>query len=208
MAVDERTEPPKQLEIGICLWGMKNRKLCVLSNGTFCNDVGWPMHKYTKFLPHDSVLAQYILCYGSSFVHPSIWVYAEGPRDAKSCRGICVVTSSSTRPIATDAQQWHGLSIHAAYCYRHAAVVRPVHVAYCYCGYGGTTGWQTYRLCLAFLPIIIIIFLISLTPVLNSQGIKQCCIIIRTYVGVLRVTKPASSKFLVISCWNHVCCLN
>jgi len=33
------------------------------------------------------------------------------------------VATSSMRPIATDAQQWRGLSIHAAYCYRHTAVV-------------------------------------------------------------------------------------
>jgi len=31
------------------------------------------------------------------------------------------------RPVVTDAQQWRGLSIHAAYFYRRAAVVRSVH---------------------------------------------------------------------------------
>jgi len=29
---------------------------------------------------------------------PSVLLMAEGPRDAKSCRGTCVATSSSTRP--------------------------------------------------------------------------------------------------------------
>jgi len=28
-----------------------------------------------------------------------------------------------------------------------------VHAAYCYWGYGRTTGWPTYRLCLAFLVL-------------------------------------------------------
>ena len=31
------------------------------------------------------------------------------------------------RPIATDTQQWRGRSIHAAYCYRRAAVAWSVH---------------------------------------------------------------------------------
>ena len=48
---------------------------------------------------------------------------AEGPRDDKSCEGTRVATSSYMRPIATDTQQWRGRSIHAAYCYRHTAVV-------------------------------------------------------------------------------------
>ena len=48
---------------------------------------------------------------------------AEGPRDAKSCRGTRVETSSSMRPIATDAQLWGGQSIHAAYCYAIVAMV-------------------------------------------------------------------------------------
>jgi len=33
----------------------------------------------------------------------SVWLGAEGPRDAKSCRGTSVATSSSTRPIAIGA---------------------------------------------------------------------------------------------------------
>ena len=70
------------------------------------------------------------------FVRPSVWLWAEGPRDATSCRGTRITTSSSVRPIATDAQQWRGRSIHAACCYW---------------GYGRTTGWPMYRLCLAFL---------------------------------------------------------
>jgi len=37
------------------------------------------------------------------------------------------VVGPSMRPIATDAQQWRGRSIHAAYCYRRAAVVWSLH---------------------------------------------------------------------------------
>ena len=73
------------------------------------------------------MLARYKLCYGPVFVRPSVWLGAEGPRDAKSCRETRVATSSLTRPIATGAQQWRGRSIHAAYCYRRAAVARLVH---------------------------------------------------------------------------------
>jgi len=95
------------------------------------------------------MLARYILCDGPMLVRPSVRWGAEGPRDAKSCRGTRVATSSYMRPIATDAQQWRGRSIHAAYCYRpqhwhgrciHAACCyRPqqwrgwsIHAAYCY----------------------------------------------------------------------------
>jgi len=73
------------------------------------------------------MLARYKLCYGPVFVRPSVWLGAEGPRDAKSCRETRVATSSLTRPIATGAQQWRGRSIHAAYCYRRAAVTWSVH---------------------------------------------------------------------------------
>jgi len=45
------------------------------------------------------------------------------------------VVGLSMRLITTDAQLWHGQSIHAAHC--------------CW-GYGRTTGWSKYRLCLAF----------------------------------------------------------
>ena len=41
--------------------------------------------------------------------------------------------------------------------YRRAALVRSVHprgAAYCNCGYGGTTGWPTSRLCLVLLCCI------------------------------------------------------
>jgi len=37
------------------------------------------------------------------------------------------VVGPSMRPIATDAQQWRGRSIHAAYCYRRTAVAWSVH---------------------------------------------------------------------------------
>ena len=37
------------------------------------------------------------------------------------------VVGPTMRPIATDAQQWRGRSIHAAYCYRHTAVAWSVH---------------------------------------------------------------------------------
>ena len=106
--------------------GTKNRKFIFYPMAP-CNDLGWPIHKYTKFLSRDAMLARYKLCYGPVFVRPSVWLGAEGPRDAKSCRETRVATSSLTRPIATDAQQWRGRSIHAAYCYRRAAVTWSVH---------------------------------------------------------------------------------
>jgi len=37
------------------------------------------------------------------------------------------MVGASMRPIATDAQQWRGRCIHAAYCYRRAAVAWSVH---------------------------------------------------------------------------------
>jgi len=70
----------------------------------------------------------------------TILYVTEGPRDAKSC---------------IDPRR--DVVIHAAYCYRRAAVVRSVHprgAAYCNCGYGGTTGWPTSRLCLVLLCCI------------------------------------------------------
>ena len=51
------------------------------------------------------MLARYILCYNPVFVRPSVWLAAEGPRDAKSCRVTRVETSSFMRPIATDANR-------------------------------------------------------------------------------------------------------
>jgi len=82
------------------------------------------------------MLARYILCDSPVLVRPSVLLGTEGPRDANSCRGTRVATSSYMRPIATDAQQWRGRSIHAAYCYWVC---------------GRTAGWPMYRLCLAFL---------------------------------------------------------
>ena len=57
------------------------------------------------FLLRDAILARYrpILCYGPVFVRPSVWLVAEGPCNAKSCRRTHVVMSSSPWPIATDA---------------------------------------------------------------------------------------------------------
>ena len=117
----------------------KNSKLRLLCNGTIFNDLGRPTHRYTTFLSRDAMLVRYILCDGPVLVCPSVWLGAEGPRDANSCRGTRVATSSSMRPTAADAQQWRGRSIHAAYCYW---------------GYGRSTGWPTYRLCFAFLVFI------------------------------------------------------
>jgi len=37
------------------------------------------------------------------------------------------VVGPHMQPILTDAQQWRGRCIHAAYCYRHAAVSWSVH---------------------------------------------------------------------------------
>ena len=73
------------------------------------------------------MLARYILCDGPVLVRLSVQLGAEGPRDAYSCRETGVATLSYMRPIATDVQQWRGRSIHAAYCYRRAAVVWSVH---------------------------------------------------------------------------------
>jgi len=73
------------------------------------------------------MLARYILRDGPVLVRLSVQLGAEGPRDAYSCRETRVATLSYMRPIATDVQQWRGLSIHAAYCYRLAAVVWSVH---------------------------------------------------------------------------------
>jgi len=55
------------------------------------------------------MLARYILCDGPALVRASVRLGAEGPRDAKSCRG--------TRDVV----------VHAAYCYRRAAVAWSVH---------------------------------------------------------------------------------
>jgi len=56
------------------------------------------------------MLARYILCDGSVLVRLSVLLRAEGPRDANSCRG--------TR---------RDVVVHAAYCYRLAAVAWSVH---------------------------------------------------------------------------------
>jgi len=92
----------------------------------------------TDKLSCDGMLALYILCYGTVFV-----CLVRGRETARHqvVQRSRRVTTSFMRPIATHAQQWHGLSIHAAYCYW---------------GYGQTTGWPTCRLRLAFLVVIII----------------------------------------------------
>ena len=71
-----------------------------------------------------AMLARYILCDSPVLVRLSVQLRAEGPRDAVVQRGPPRhdVIGPSTRPIATDTQQWRGRSIHAAYCYRRAAV--------------------------------------------------------------------------------------
>ena len=105
-------------------------------------------------------------------VRPSVRLGAEGPRDAKSCRGTRVTTSSYMRPIAADAQSRLSLSVHPRGLLlqtRSSGVVgpymRPIvtdaqqwrglsiygYATYCCWGSGRTTGWPTYRLCLAFL---------------------------------------------------------
>jgi len=117
----------KRLEIGIYLRGTKNRKLRLLSSGSVFNNIRWPTHEYTIFfLSRDAMLARYILGDGPVLVRPSVRLGAEGPRDAKSWRGTRVATSYM-RLIATAAQQWRGRCIHAACCYRCAAVSRSVH---------------------------------------------------------------------------------
>jgi len=74
------------------------------------NDLRWPTDKYTKFLSHDAMLAWYVLCDAPVLVRLSVLLGAEGPRDANSCRG--------TR---------RDVVVHAAYCYRRAAVAWSVH---------------------------------------------------------------------------------
>jgi len=157
----------KRLEIGIYFsWNKKKQEIASSIQWHHFNDLRWSTDKYTTFLSHDAMLARYILCDGSVLVRLSVLLRAEGPRDANSCRGTrrdvvvhaayCYrlaavawsvrpcgllrqtrssgVVDPSMRPIATDAQQWRGRSTHAANCYW---------------GYGRTTGWPTYRLCLA-----------------------------------------------------------
>jgi len=60
--------------------------------------------------------------------------HTEGPAlQRRHPCGLLLQTRSSgvvgphMQPILTDAQQWRGRSIHAAYCYRHAAVSWSVH---------------------------------------------------------------------------------
>ena len=109
------------------------------------------------------MLARYKLCYGPVFVRPSVWLVVQrDPRrdvvvNAAYCYrraavawsvhpcGLllqtrsCNVVGPSMRPIVTDAQLWRVWSIHAVCCYWV---------------YGRTTGWPTYRLCLAFLVLL------------------------------------------------------
>ena len=98
-------------------------------------------------------------------VRPSDWLGAEGQRDAKSCRGTRVATSSPMRPIATDAQLQRGRSIHAAYCYW---------------GYD-RTAWPTYRQSLAFLVYVNTIYnrfsLLFSIPIISVSHIIQSTIL-------------------------------
>ena len=67
-----------------------------------------PQTNIPIFVSCDAMLARYILCYSPVLVRPSVLLGAEGPRDANSCRGTRVATSSymigpSMRPIAIGA---------------------------------------------------------------------------------------------------------
>ena len=77
----------------------------------------------------------------------------------------------------SDVQQWRGRAIHVAYCYRRAALLHSlsIHAACCYWGYGRTTGWPTYRLCLAFLVWILVVANVMYTEtyLLCEQGLLK-----------------------------------
>ena len=153
------------------------------------------------------MLARYILCDGPLLVRPSVLLGAEGPHDAKSCRGTRVATSSSTRPITKDAQQWRGRSIHAAYCYW---------------GCGRTTGCPTYRLCFAFLVLLEFLVVECLTSALHTtfevnndviikvkSYVYLLCLLCRTYTAlahlhvILRFCLYMYNRMLKMSVDSH-----
>jgi len=78
------------------------------------NYVFYPMAPFLMKLDdlHTTTRNFYHICCVIAQCQSVHWLGAEGLQDAKSCRGTCVVTSSSMWPIATDAQLWHGRSIH------------------------------------------------------------------------------------------------
>jgi len=99
----------KRLETGIYFHWIEK---CLLSNGTILVTLDDPHTNIpNSFTVRHYTIARYILCYGPVLVRPSVWLGAERPHNAKSCRGTHVATSSSMRPIATDMQLWHGQSI-------------------------------------------------------------------------------------------------
>jgi len=99
----------KRLETGIYFHWVEK---CLLSNGTILVTLDDPHTNIpNSFTVRRYTIARYILCYGPVLVRPSVWLGAERPHNAKSCRGTHVATSSSMRPIATDVQLWHGQSI-------------------------------------------------------------------------------------------------
>ena len=105
-----------------------------LSNGTIFND----LDDYTQIVRRYASSVYIVLW-------PRVRLFVCLVRGRGTARRQVVqrtrVTTSFMRPTATHAQQWRGLSIHEAYCYW---------------GYGQTTGWPTCRLRLAFLVVIII----------------------------------------------------
>jgi len=110
----------------ILTWNKKTGNCVFYPVAPFLITLDDPHTNIPYFLSRDAMLARYILGDGPVLVRPSVRLGAEGPRDAKSWRGTRVATSYM-RLIATAAQQWRGRCIHAACCYRCAAVSRSVH---------------------------------------------------------------------------------
>jgi len=111
--------------------------------------VSWSVHRCGLFLQPRSSVAWSVHPHGLFLQPRSCVVWSVHLRDHYSRAAVAGtvrpcglllqthssgVVGTSTRPIVTDAQLWRGLTIHATYCYW---------------GCGRTTGWPTYRLCLA-----------------------------------------------------------
>jgi len=89
-------------EMGIYSVGTKNRKLCLLSNGAILVTLDNPHTSIPFFIARRYAGAVYIVLWPC--VRPSVRL-VKGRGTARRQ----VATSSSMRPIATDAQQWRGL---------------------------------------------------------------------------------------------------
>jgi len=89
-------------EMGIYSVGTKNRKLCLLSNGAIL---------VTLDNPHTSIPNFYraTLCWCGIYCVMALCSTAVRLVKGRGTARRQVATSSSMRPIATDAQQWRGL---------------------------------------------------------------------------------------------------